>query len=293
MRAMSTDLAPPAGPLVAVVTGASSGFGLAIARRLLQEPGARVVLVARREELLARHADELGAGRPEGSVTYVAVDLTDDDAPATVRDHVREHHGAPTLLVNNAGAGYRARFGEERGGWENVRKTMAINFDAVVRLTEALLPDLRRAAPSSIVNISSTAARVGRAGAAAYSASKAALALWTDGLRAEEAPYGVHVGNVLPGFIPTEGFPQTELVNHRFGHLILGTPEQVGEAVIETGLRGKAERYVPRKYEIAAALRGALPGVVLKVMGSDKARTLTPKSGSDDPAAAPKASTSA
>ncbi|WP_320669279.1 SDR family NAD(P)-dependent oxidoreductase [Patulibacter defluvii] len=279
---MSTSASRPAGPLVAVVTGASSGFGVAIAKRLIQEPGSRLVLVARRAERLAELAAELGAGRPAGSITYVAVDLTADDAPNAVRDHVREHHGAPTLLVNNAGAGFRARFGEERGGWENVRKTMEINFDAVVRLTEALLPDLRSAAPSAIVNISSTAARVGRAGAAAYSASKAALALWSDGLRSEEAPYGVHVGNVLPGFVPTEGFPQTELVNHRFGKYILGTQEQVAEAVVATGLKGKAERYVPRKYELAAALRGAAPWLVLRAMGSDKARTLTPKSSSDD-----------
>ncbi len=282
MHGMSTSASRPAGPLVAVVTGASSGFGVAIAKRLIQEPGSRLVLVARRAERLAELAAELGAGRPAGSITYVAVDLTADDAPNAVRDHVREHHGAPTLLVNNAGAGFRARFGEERGGWENVRKTMEINFDAVVRLTEALLPDLRSAAPSAIVNISSTAARVGRAGAAAYSASKAALALWSDGLRSEEAPYGVHVGNVLPGFVPTEGFPQTELVNHRFGKYILGTQEQVAEAVVATGLKGKAERYVPRKYELAAALRGAAPWLVLRAMGSDKARTLTPKSSSDD-----------
>lgn len=280
---MSTSASRPAGPLVAVITGASSGFGVAIAKRLIQEPGARLVLVARREERLAELAAELGAGRPEGTVTYVAADLTEDAAPTAVRDHVREHHGAPTLLVNNAGAGYRARFGEERGGWENVRKTMAINFDAVVRLTEALLPDLRASAPSAIVNISSTAARVGRAGAAAYSASKAALALWTDGLRAEEAPHGVHVGNVLPGFVPTEGFPQTELVESRFGKYVLGTQEQVAEAVVACGLHGKAERYVPRKYEIVAALRGVLPGVVLRAVGNDKAQRLTtPKTVSDD-----------
>src|ERR1700681_1171750 len=88
---------------------------------------------------------------------------------------------------------------------------MGLNFDAPVRLTEALLPLLRSSAPSAIVNVASTASRVARAGTGAYSASKFALAGWSDALWAEERPHGVHVGLVLPGFISTEGFPQTEL----------------------------------------------------------------------------------
>ncbi len=279
---MSTPSSAPAGPLVAVVTGASSGLGAATAERLAREPGARLVLVARREDRLRALAEQLSA---TATVTWIAVDLTDDDAPARVRDHVRAEHGAPTLLVNNAGAGYRARFGSERhGGWENVRQTMAINFDAVVRLTEALLPDLRSAAPSAIVNVSSTAGRISRSGAGAYSASKAALAAWSDALRAEEAPHGVHVGNVLPGFVPTEGFPQTELVNNAIGRRFLGTPEDVAEAVVETGLQGKAERYTPRVYGAAAAIRFLAPGLLRRIMGSDKAQVMTTSTVSDDPA---------
>lgn len=280
---MSTSTSPapsaPAGPLVAVITGASSGLGKAAARRLAREPGARLVLVARREALLQELAASLA---DQATVTWIAVDLTDDDAPIRVRDHVRHEHGSPTLLVNNAGAGYRARFGSvENGGYENIRKTMAINFDAVVRLTEALLPDLRSAAPASIVNVSSTAARVSRPGTGAYSASKAALAAWTDALRTEEAAHGVHVGNVLPGFVPTEGFPQTELVNNRVGRLMLGTTEDVAEAIVDAGLRGKAERYTPRVYGLAAVARFTLPGLVRRVMGSDKARTMTTSTVSD------------
>src|SRR5260370_41183459 len=88
---------------------------------------------------------------------------------------------------------------------------MEINFDARVRLTEALLDILRDSAPSAIVNVSSTAGRVARAGSGAYSASKFALAGWSDSLWAEERQHGVHVGLVLPGVISTEGFPQSEL----------------------------------------------------------------------------------
>lgn len=241
--------------MIAVVTGASSGIGEATARRLAAEPGARLVLVARREERLRALADALGGA------TVVAVDLTDDDAPARVREAVeREHGGRLDLLVNNAGASWNAPFAE--GGWANVQRTMALNFDAQVRLTEALLPLLRASAPSSIVNVASTAGRVGRAGGGAYSASKFALAGWTDSLHLEEKPHGVHVGLVLPGFVATEGFPQRMLVDRTATRWAVSRPERVAEAIVDAGPGGRAERYVPRAYWIAAALRIAAPRLV-------------------------------
>ena len=131
---------------ICVVTGASSGIGEATARRLAREPGARLVLVARREERLAELARTLGC-----PTTWVAVDLTNGDGPQRVLEHVEAHHGSLDLLVNNAGSAWRATFAQ--GGWENVRRTMELNFDSVVRLSEALLPLLRSSAPSAVVNV--------------------------------------------------------------------------------------------------------------------------------------------
>src|SRR6202045_514715 len=218
---------------VMLVTGASSGIGEAAARRLAREPGAALVLIARREERLRALAEELGG-------SFVAVDLLDDDAPARIREHVLERHQRLDLLVNNAGAAWRARFAD--GGYENVRRTMAINFDAQVRLTEALLPLLRASAPSAIVNVASTASRVARAGSGAYSASKFALAGWSDALWAEERAGGVHVGIVLPGFISTEGFPQAELTARPLTRRIVSTPERAAEAIFEAGIGRRPER---------------------------------------------------
>jgi uncharacterized protein len=94
--------------MVSVITGASSGIGAATARRLAREPGARLVLVARRVERLRALAD----------------DLVEDDAPRRVADAVEEEHGRLDLLVNNAGAAWHAPFAE--AGWEGVRRHMEL-----------------------------------------------------------------------------------------------------------------------------------------------------------------------
>jgi len=257
---------------VAVVTGASSGIGEATARLLARDHDAQLVLVARREDRLRALAEELGA-------SFCACDLTGEGAPGRIRAHVEEHHDRLDLLVNNAGAAWRATFAE--GGWENVKRHMEVNFDAVVRLTEALLPLLRRSAPSAIVNVSSTSGRVARPGSGAYSASKFALAGWSDALAGEEAPNGVHVGLVLPGFITTEGFRQAELNDNPLTRRLVSTPERGAQAIIDAGLNRKAERYVPRPYGLAAALRMVTPSLVRRVTGGKAGGKLIPRTGGD------------
>ncbi len=257
-----------------LVTGASSGIGEATARRLARLPNARLLLVARREQRLRDLCDSLGE-----RAAYLAADLTDEDAPARIAAHVRDRYGRLDLLVNNAGAAWRATFAQ--GGHANVKRTMEIDFDAQLRLTEALLPLLRESAPSAIVNVASTAGRVARAGSGAYSAAKFALAGWSDSLWAEERAHGVHVGLVLPGFISTEGFPQAELTGRALTRWIVSTPEKAAEAIYETGVLRKPERYVPRAYWIAAALRILAPTLVRRALGGGAARAMTTTTGAD------------
>jgi short-subunit dehydrogenase len=260
--------------LTAVVTGASSGIGEAAARRLAREPGAELILVARREERLRALVESLPC-----KASYVAVDLTSADAPAKVREHVAAQEGRLTLLVNNAGAAWRGGFAES--GYANVHRHMELNFDAVVRLTEALLPILRESRPSAIVNVASTAGRVARARTGAYSASKFALIGWSDALYAEERPHGVHVGTVLPGFIATEGFPATELRQRALTRWMVSKPERVAEAIVEAGPGGKAERYVPRPYALAAGARILAPRLVRRVLSGGVASSLTTRTTGD------------
>jgi short-subunit dehydrogenase len=250
--------------MVALVTGASSGIGEATARRLARD-GADVVLVARREERLRELAAELGGA------TVVAVDLTDEGAPAQIAQAVESQHGRLDLLVNNAGAAWRGSFADI--GWEGVERHMKVNFDATVRVTHALLPLLRRSSPSAIVNVASVAGRISRARSGAYSASKFALIGWSDGLYAEERPHGVHVGLVLPGFVATEGFPQRELMEKRLTRRLVSTPERVAAAIVAAGPGGRAERYVPRPYWLIAAARILVPGLMRRGSASAPAPT--------------------
>jgi short-subunit dehydrogenase len=285
--------------LVAVITGASSGIGEATARLLAREAvlgdtstgaaanrgasaehtaGPHLVLVARRAERLRRLAQTLPV-----PCTCLALDLTDADAPARVMAHLHEQcAGRLTLLVNNAGASWRASFAE--GGYANVQQTMELNFDAPVRLTEALLPLLRASAPSAIVNVSSTAARVARPGTGAYSASKFALTGWSDALYAEEHAHGVHVGVVFPGFIATEGFPARELIARPLTAWVVSTPDRAAQAIADVGLGRRAERYVPRPYGLAAAARVLLPGLVRRTLTRGGMSVLTTKTGAEQAA---------
>jgi short-subunit dehydrogenase len=92
----------------------------------------------------------------------------------------------------------------------------------------------------------------------------------------------VHVGLVLPGFISTEGFPQSELTAKPWTRWIVSTPERAADAIYQAGLGRRAERYVPRPYALAAALRILAPGLVRRVLGGGAAAVMTTTTGADD-----------
>jgi uncharacterized protein len=291
-------------PYVALITGASSGIGEAAARRLAREPDVQLILVARREDRLQALAAATG-GR------VIAADLTDPDTPGRIAEIVEREHGALNLLVNNAGARWAIDFAD--GGWENFERHMRINVEAPVRLVEALLPLLRRTAaasgpltgssahggqrttvgesaptgqratfggrelraPVAIVNVTSTSARIARLGTGAYSASKAALGAWSDSLYLEERRHGVHVANLMPGFIATEGFPQAELRASPLTRWAVSDVEHVAEALIEAGPGGAPEVYVPRYYWLGALLRVVAPRLIRRGASSSVVATDT------------------
>ncbi|MGE0641619.1 MAG: SDR family NAD(P)-dependent oxidoreductase [Thermoanaerobaculia bacterium] len=179
---------------VAVVTGASSGFGEATARALVRE-GFFVVLGARREDRLAALVAELGAG----AARWARLDVTDPASVATFCSGVER----VDLLVNNAGNA----FGSERvldADETKWRDMFELNVMGVLRMTRALLPKLVASGDAVLVNVGSVAGFEVYPGGAGYTASKHALRALTRTLRLELLGQPVRVTEIAPGMAETE-----------------------------------------------------------------------------------------
>lgn len=229
---------------VCVITGASSGIGYQTAVDL-SKAGARVCAAARREERLKELVADMGGDA--GGHSYQVTDVSDRDSVRALAEHVRSVHGRCDVLVNNAGISSERPFTAE-SGIEDVHRVMAVNFFGAVYCTGELLPLLIDSAPSNVVNVSSMAGRIAAPGVSAYSASKFALSGWSESLHYELAEFGVCVGTVEPGFIPTEGFPQSELANDPFLKYALGSVGDVSRAIRDAIEGRKVQRVVPRWY---------------------------------------------
>lgn len=185
----------------AIVTGASSGIGLEIARELARQ-GAKLVLMARREDRLRQLADEITAAG--GQVQWVAGDVTDPAIRERAIELVRSRFGGLDILVNNAGVGAMGLF--QDADPQRVRRIMEVNFFALVEMTRAALPLLKQGCRPMIVNVSSILGRRGVPHNSEYSASKFAVHGFSESLRAELARPGIDVLVVSPGTTETEFF---------------------------------------------------------------------------------------
>ncbi len=187
----------------AIVTGASSGIGRAIALELVRQ-GGKVVCMARREDrlqTLAKEIESLG-----GSVACIASDVTNAVARGRCLDAAQTRFGGLDILVNNAGVGAIGPF--ETSDPQRVRRIMEVNFFALVEMTRAALPLLRQGRRPIIVNISSILGRRGVPHNSEYAASKFAVHGFSESIRAEFSAAGIDVLVVSPGTTDTEFFDQ-------------------------------------------------------------------------------------
>jgi short-subunit dehydrogenase len=183
---------------VAVVTGASSGIGRAIALTLA-ERGATVVGLARRKDLLDELAPEL-ARRTRNSTTTVC-DVGDADAFGATLDTIEDQHGHVDILVNNAGVDLMLPV--PGGDLGTVRDVFDVNFFATVAGTLAVLPGMIGRGWGVVVNVSSDSARAPEPKQGAYAASKAAISAFSESVAHEVAAHGVHVHVLYPAWVPT------------------------------------------------------------------------------------------
>ena len=183
---------------VAVVTGASQGFGKVLAHELVKL-GAQVVIVARDPARLEAAAAELDAGGQQ--VTPLAADLTDDQAVARLFQEIEQRYGKLDALFNIAGASARGRVSETT--IDDFLTSFDVNVLATVRCVQAALPMLQRSR-GHIVNMGSLASKSASKFIGPYAASKFALAGLNHQLRLESEDAGIHVLLVCPGPIARE-----------------------------------------------------------------------------------------
>jgi short-subunit dehydrogenase len=185
----------------AIVTGASSGIGRAVALELARQ-GAGVVVVARREDRLRELVAQIAAlGRP---VEMVVGDITDPATRQRTLDAAQSKLGGLDILVNNAGVGALGPF--EDASVERLRRVMEIDFFSLVEMTRLALPRLKQGVRPIVVNVSSIVGHRGVPNRSEYSASKFAVQGFSEAIRAEFTRLGIDVLVVSPGPTGTEFF---------------------------------------------------------------------------------------
>lgn len=185
---------------VALVTGASRGIGAAIAVAMA-ERGADVALLARNEELLEQVAESVrGLGR---KALVLPADVTDPEAVGQAVERMVAELGVPSILVNNAGGNSFSMplVATRYSGWD---KTVRLNLDSTVHVSQAVLPHMLGAGRGSVINVSSVVALAGAPMMSHYAAAKAAVVSLTKSTALECASAGVRVNALLPGWIETD-----------------------------------------------------------------------------------------
>jgi short-subunit dehydrogenase len=231
------------GSRIAIVTGASSGIGAAVAVQLAAR-GATVVAVARRKDKL----DEVVARCGPSSVACAADVSSRDECERVVRE-AEDRFGRVDVLVNNAGISIHKSAAHT--SVDDVDRIMAVNFFAPVAITTAALPGMLDRGEGSIVNVKSVAGYLPNPGEAAYGASKAALSRWSHGLSIDLHGSGVHVGVVSPGPIDTEIWSLDEELSYK-GKLFPASV--VADGVIKVIERELTHLTVPRRYGAPGAM---------------------------------------
>jgi NAD(P)-dependent dehydrogenase (short-subunit alcohol dehydrogenase family) len=242
---------------VAVVTGASSGIGAAVVRRLAHD-GWLPVLVARRRERLEALARETGGD-------FEVCDVSDRADVERAAAAILDRHPRVSLLVNNAGIAGRVDFLSAEP--ERIETVMRVNYLGSVWCLRAFLPGLEAARPSDVVNVVSVAGTVAVPRSGPYSASKHAQLAFSRATAASLRPRGIRVHALNPGFVETEGFPQRAVLGNRLARRSVIQPDDVAERVVDLVGTDRVERFVPAWYRGFALVQALAPGTTARLGG--------------------------
>ncbi len=249
---------------LALVTGASSGFGERFARRFAQE-GYDLVLVARRAERLEKLAEQIRT--PDVSVHVLPADLSDPGTPRHLLDELAARQLVISALVNNAGLGSVGRF--DQTDPDRIEQQVAVNVAALTMLTRLFWPQLSRATAGILVNVSSTASFQPVPDFAVYAATKAYVRVLSEALWQEAKGSGLRVINVAPGPAHTEFFELAgsdsaalgqkvsaeQVVDLTFRELGHGAPRPTAVVGIGNRLQSLATKLLPTRLVLGIAAR--------------------------------------
>ena len=231
---------------LAWVTGASSGIGEALTRKLVKA-GWRVVVSARSEDKLKA----LAAEAPD-QIIPVPLDITDADAVKAAVNRIEVEHGTIVRAVLNAGVYISIK--AESPSYEDYAKTFAVNLNGTAACVSAIIPKFVERRAGQLVIVSSATAFGGMPTASAYGATKAALLNMAECLRIELHRYGVHVQCVTPGFVET---PAQD--DNAFPKPFMVSPQKAANRMV-SGMKSKRfEVTFPRRFTWILKLIYALP----------------------------------
>lgn len=255
---------------VALVTGASSGIGAALAGELARR-GAHVALLARRKDRLEALAAELtSSGQRAAAFVCDVQDPGSIDAAASA---VEAELGTVDLLVNNAGYGRHILFADH--DVEDIRNMMLTNYMGTVYWTKRVLPAMRERGSGWILNVGSFAGKIGQADEAAYSASKFAIAGLSQGLAQELGPAGIHVMCVHPTLVRTEMF--TPEVLARMPKASAGSfieADEFARQTLDALAKGRTEAVIPGRMRGPILLHALFPEWMGRTIGRVKLAAL-------------------
>ncbi len=247
---------------VVLISGASSGFG-ADAARLFAREGARVVISARRVDRLESLAAEIRAGG--GQVLVIPADVSNPSDLEHLVQKTLETYGQIDVLFNNAGFG-RLDYLENLDLARDIESQIDVNLLGVIRLTRLVLPHMLERRQGHIINMSSVAGWLAAPLYSAYAASKFGVRGFTDALRREVAPFGIHVSGIYPGPATTEFGLHAGKNPAKAGLKWLGrlnmSSEYVARKVVEVAKRPRRALIIPWWFRPLIALDWYLPGLV-------------------------------
>lgn len=247
---------------VVLITGASSGFGMDAARLFAYE-GCSVVLAARRIDRLQELAASIQA--QGGEAFAVPVDVADRREIEIMVETVTDLYGQIDILFNNAGFG-RLAWHENMSAERDIETQIAVNLLGVIQVSHAVLPGMLKRRSGHIINMSSVAGWIAPPTYTVYSASKYGVRGYTDALRREVQPFGVHVSGIYPGPARTEfgehtgDHPMRKSALRRYFRSM--TSEEVAERVVELAKRPRRAVIMPWYYKIAIWADWYMPWLV-------------------------------